>query len=111
MSYSRITRAVVKPLLTIDLTLIKQDTGTEYTIKGYLQTVTEVELLARAGIWERYSVRGFFLPFYSIDGSIVKVEEGDRIKDPDGNEYVVGRVITQWYNGEAIYVEAYMEGV
>ena len=111
MVYHTITEKIVKPMLTQSLTLIKTS-GTEYTIKGYVQMVSSISAMFKdVGIFESYDVRGFFLPYYEIGDETIVVEQNDRIKLSDGTSYVVTRVFKHYYENKEIYREVLLEGM
>ena len=101
---------VLSFLLVHEMQLVKPD-GKTYNIKGYLQTISWEEYLAKAGIWDRYTVRGFFYPSYTdTTGNTFTVEEGDKII-AEGSEYLVVRVVKHIQGSTVYYIEAFMKGV
>ncbi len=83
---------------------------TSYTIHGEIQPLTMADLsLLGPGPYLVGDARGFFQPFYLLDGREITVEPGDRVIDSDATiVYLVYKVMHHRVQGRVHHIEAYL---
>ena len=102
-----IDRSTLKNLLGGTFTLEKSD-GTQYTIQAEVQGITLEDLkYGSYGVWESVNLRAFFLPYYTINGETITVEEDDYLY-VDSKKYRIVRLIQHMFRGEEVYREAFL---
>jgi len=105
-----ITREVLRRILGAQYTLEKSS-GEKYTIQCEIQSITTEDVkFGSYGVWDIGNLRGFFLPYYEIEGETVTVEEDDILYVGD-ERYRVERIIRHLFRGEEVFREALLERI